>query len=89
MNKMENLDEYVLDYHEFCEEFKEGNYLSMKIDDVWLVDNESCLKEILFNFYLMYSKHTEPSSVMRLLFKLYSEVVLSMYNSFSNVKFLN
>lgn len=81
-------DEYILDYQEFYEEFKEGDYLSSKIDNEWLNDNDGYLREVFFAHYRMYSTNPNPSSVLRPLFKLYSDTILYTYLSFNKIKFL-
>lgn len=81
-------DEYILDYQEFYEEFKEGDYLSSKIDLEWLNENDGYLREVFFAFYRMYTNNTEPSSVLRQLFKLYADTILYTYLSFNKIKFL-
>lgn len=72
----------ILDYQEFYEEFKEGGYLPLRIDFEWLFENENYMRENLYSFYLMYSNHKKPNEIMKLLFKLYSEVILNTYNHF-------
>lgn len=77
---MENRE--VLDYQEFYEEFKEGGYLPLRIDDDWLLENENYLRENLYSFYLVYSNYTIPSKIIKLLFRLYADVTLNTYIHF-------
>ena len=79
---MENRKEEVYDYHMFYDEFKEGGYLPLRINDEWLMENDNFLRENLYSFYITYTKSDRPTTVIKLLFKLYSEVILNAYNHF-------
>lgn len=79
---MENNKEKILDYQEFYDEFKEGGYLPLRIDDEWLLENEDYLRENLYSFFVIYSNSKRPSENLKLLFKLYAEVSLNTYNHF-------
>lgn len=79
---MRDKRENVLDYQEFYEEFKDGGYLPLRINDDWLLENENYLRENLFSFYLIYSNYKNPSEIIKLLFRLYADVALNTYNHF-------
>lgn len=79
---MENNKEELFDYHMFYDEFKEGGYLPLRIDDEWLLENEKYLRENLYSFYITYVNSDKTTRSIKLLFKLYSEVILNTYNHF-------
>ena len=85
---MKDKKENILDYQEFYEELKDGSYLPLRIDFEWLLENENYMRENLYSFYLTYSSHKRPNEIMKLLFKLYSEVILHTYNHFEGGKYL-
>ncbi len=79
---MKDKKENVLDYQEFYESFLENDYLPLRINDDWLLENENYLRENLFSFYLIYSNYKNPSEIIKLLFRLYADVALNTYNHF-------
>lgn len=76
--------ENILDYHAFYTEFKQNDYMPLRVNDEWLLENENYLRETLFSFYQVYSRSKKPSEVLNSLFKLYADVILHTYTHFEN-----
>jgi len=76
--------ENILDYHQFYLEFKQNDYMPLRVNDEWLLENENYLRETLFSFYQVYSRSKNPSEIINSLFKLYADVILHTYIHFDN-----
>lgn len=74
----------ILDYHEFYQEFKQNDYMPLRVNDEWILENEDYLRETLFSFYQVYSRSKKPSELLNSLFKLYGDVILHTYTHFEN-----
>lgn len=88
MNEMSYLEESVapkhgsvLNFQEFYDKLVEEDYLSLRIDYEWRRQNEDYMRQVLFNFYSMYSKIDDPMLTQSFL-KLYSEVMLDTYDKY-------
>ena len=74
--------ENVLDYQAYYEYLKENDYIPLRINDEWLLENEDFLRENLYSFYIIYSNCKNPDEMLKPLFKLYAEITLNAYNHF-------
>lgn len=77
-----NKKDITLDYDEFYTLFKDENYMPLRIDYDWLLENENYLRENLYSFYLIYTNHKNPSEIIKSLFRLYADVTLNTYMHF-------
>lgn len=74
----------ILDYHEFYTEFKQNDYMPLRVNDEWIDENETYLRETLFSFYQVYSRSKNPEEIINSLFKLYADVILHTYICFDS-----
>lgn len=77
---MEKTDK-LLDYQEFYDELIDKDYLPAKIDYTWTDKNEDFMREVLFCFYTIYIK-TKDRTMVNILLKLYSEVILAAHSHY-------
>lgn len=82
------MENNILDYQEFYDELIQGEYLSEKITDEWMIDNENYLRETLYSFYQVYSKYKYPNKILKYLMKLFSEVTYAAFMNFQKKTYL-
>lgn len=77
---MDNKKE-LLDYHEFYEQLVEKEYLPDRIDYLWTDKNKDFMRDVLFSFYMTYSK-VQDKELLHALLRLYSDVIVSAHTHF-------
>ena len=73
----------ILDYHEFYEEVKEGDYVPTRVDYDWIQENEDFMRETLFSIYQTYTRLKDPF-LLKPLLKLYQDVIIAAHMNFPN-----
>lgn len=73
--------EKILDYQEFYDELIDQEFLPARIEYNWTDKNEDFMREVLFAFYMSYSKTKNPEMLNTFL-KLYSDVILAAHSHY-------
>jgi hypothetical protein len=71
----------MLDYHEFYEELVEKEYIPDRIDYQWTDSNKDFMRDVLFAFYMTYSKVKDPD-LLNAFLRLYSDIIVSAHSHF-------